>query len=389
MSRAFRAEIEHRVQRRSEPVDQRFGDGALPRRRVLAHGDGDAVEAAHRGAAQDVEGADAGRGQDQALAVGPGGGEQALEQSGVGEGADRGHEKVRAAFQHALAVGAHGLVAGAFGDGVEFPGKEAIRLVRQEAPMERIVARALHQHRHQFQILDVARLQRRLDMLADGAIADQAELQGHESLRSTQRAQAMSWSSRPRGPTSCTDSGKPNGPVLKGSAMHGIPKRVQKRLKIGSPVLPRPTAPPADGAAEVEALPGIAELRQRHTLALPGIGILPAADSVAFGHDGLQAGRKEMREARPLAGEGLRRLLGHDAMLRLHEARPGVGRLPFAHHGPRGAEAAPLPRCSSRQGPASPTTACASGRCAAPGGAGRPARGRRRRGSAPGHWPRG
>ena len=50
---------------------------------------------------------------------------------------------------------------------------------------------------------------------------------------------------------SCTDSGRPNGPVLKGSAMQGVPKSVQKRLKIGSPVLPRPdgASPLAEGAS--------------------------------------------------------------------------------------------------------------------------------------------
>src|ERR1044072_6551812 len=93
-------------------------------------------------------------------------------------------------------------------------------------------------------------------MLADGAVADQAELQGHESWRCTQRAQAMSWSSLSRGPMSCTDKGMPNGPVLKGSAMQGVPKSVQKRLKIGSPVLPRPdgASPLAEGASRMSNL---------------------------------------------------------------------------------------------------------------------------------------
>ncbi len=58
----------------------------------------------------------------------------------------------------------------------------------------------------------------------------------YDNRSSTQRAQATSWSSERGGPTSCTDSGRPNGPVLKGSAMHGTPSSVQKRLKIGSPV---------------------------------------------------------------------------------------------------------------------------------------------------------
>ena len=124
--------VEHDVRRRERiEIDQRLGDRALPGRRVLAHRDGDAVEAADRGAAQDVERADAGRGQDQAPAVGLGRGQQAVEQRGVGEGADGGHEKVRAAFQHALAVSAHRLVPGAFGDGVEVVGEEAVGLVGQ------------------------------------------------------------------------------------------------------------------------------------------------------------------------------------------------------------------------------------------------------------------
>src|SRR4029077_6758342 len=108
---------------------------------------------------------------------------------------------------------------------------EAVRLVGQQA----FIARALDQRRDQLEVLDAARLQRRLDMLADGAVADQAQSQGHESLRSTQPAQAMSRSSRPRGPMSCTDKGRPNGPVLNGSAMQGMPSKVQNRLKIGSP----------------------------------------------------------------------------------------------------------------------------------------------------------
>ena len=98
-------------------------------------------------------------------------------------------------LEDALAVAAHGLVPGAFGDGVELVRKEAVGLVGQQAPMVLGIARPLHQGRDQFQVLDAACLQRRLDMLADGAVADQAELQAHESLRSTQRAQAISWSS--------------------------------------------------------------------------------------------------------------------------------------------------------------------------------------------------
>ena len=42
-----------------------------------------------------------------------GGGEQAVEQGGIREGAYGGHEEIRAALQHALAVRANRLVAGA------------------------------------------------------------------------------------------------------------------------------------------------------------------------------------------------------------------------------------------------------------------------------------
>ncbi len=131
-------------------VDQRFGDRAFPRRRVLAHRHGDAVQTADGGAAQDVERTDAGRGQDQALAVGLGRGQQAVEQDGVGEGPDRGHQQVRAAFEDALAVAAHGLVPGAFGDGVEGVREEAVGLVGQQAAMVLGIARPLHQGRDQF-----------------------------------------------------------------------------------------------------------------------------------------------------------------------------------------------------------------------------------------------
>ena len=109
---------------------------------------------------------------------------------------------------------------------VELVREEAFGLVRQLA----LVARPLHQHRDQFDVLEPGRL----DMLADGAVADQAQPQRRRS--STQRAQAMSWSSPLCGPMSCTASGNSNGPVLKGSVMQGEPSRVQKRLKMGSPV---------------------------------------------------------------------------------------------------------------------------------------------------------
>src|SRR5262249_48613955 len=113
-----------------------------------------------------------------------------------------------------------------------------------------------HQSRDQFQVLDAACPKRRLDMLADGAIADQAELQGHDSFCSTQRAQAMSRSSLSRGPTSCTDNGRPSGPGVNGNATEGVPRRVQNRLKRGSPVLPRPdgASPLAEGASRMSNL---------------------------------------------------------------------------------------------------------------------------------------
>ena len=82
---------------------------------------------------------------------GLGGGEQAVEQRGVGEGADRGHEEVGAALQHALAVGAHRLVAGAFGDRVEAMGEEASGSWVSRPPARR--ARPLHQRRDQLDVL--------------------------------------------------------------------------------------------------------------------------------------------------------------------------------------------------------------------------------------------
>ena len=262
---------------------------------------------------------------------------------GVGEGADRGHQQVRATLEDALAVAAHGLVPGAFGDGVEPVRKEAVGLVGQQAPMVLGIARPLHQGRDQFQVLDAACLQRRLDMLADGAVADQAELQAHESLRSTQRAQAMSWSSLSRGPMSCTDKGMPNGPVLNGSAMQGVPRSVQKRLKIGIAGIAQARRRLALGRRreqDVELAPGVVEMDQGAALALAGVGVLPAGDGVALGHDAVHGGREEVGEAPALLGVGLRRLLGHDAMLGLHQAFPAVGRLPFAHARAGGAQGA-------------------------------------------------
>jgi hypothetical protein len=219
--------VEHgvRLGQRIE-IDERLGDRAFPCRRILAHGHGDAVEAADRGAAQDVERADAGGRQDETPAVRLGCSEQAIEQGGIGEGADGGHEEIRAALQHALAVRAHRLVAGALGDGIETMSEEALGLVGQLAGG----ARPLHQHRYKLDVLQL----RRLDMLADGAVAD--ETQPHSSWSSTQRAQAISWSSPRCGPISCTANGRSNGPVLKGRVMQGVPSKVQKRLKIGSPV---------------------------------------------------------------------------------------------------------------------------------------------------------
>ena len=67
-------------------------------------------------------------------------------------------------FRTALEAG----FAGAFGDGVELVGEEAIGIVRQDA----FRARPAHEHGHQLDVLQAGCL----DMLADGAIADQAEL---------------------------------------------------------------------------------------------------------------------------------------------------------------------------------------------------------------------
>ncbi len=156
-------------------VDQRLGHRAFPRRGILAHRDGDAVEAADRGAAQDVERADAGRRQDQPPAVRLGGGEQVVEQGGVGEGADRRDEKIRAALQHALAVRAHRIVAGAFGHGVEFVGEEARGIVCEFCHVALIRARPLHQYGDELDVLEA----RALDVPADGAVADETEL--HDS----------------------------------------------------------------------------------------------------------------------------------------------------------------------------------------------------------------
>ncbi len=180
-------------------------------------------------------------------------------------------------------------------------------------------------------------------MLADGAVADQAELQGHASFCSAQRAQAISRSSWPGGPTSCTDSGRPNGPVLKGSAMQGVPSRVQKRLKRGIAGAAQPRRRLALGRGrqqQVERLPGLVELAQGRALALSGVGILPGAHRTAFLHHDAHRRREEVREAGAFPGVGLRRLLGHDAVLRRQQAGPGVGRLPFAHLGASGAQGA-------------------------------------------------
>ena len=127
-----------------------------------------------------------------------------------------------------MAIRTHGLVPGAFGHRVEGVGEEAFGFVCQPS----VRTRPLHQDRDELDVLQA----RRLDMLADGTVADQPQFHGHESRASTQRAQAMSWSSLRSGAMSCTDSGRPNGPALNGSAMQGVPKSVQKRLKIGSPV---------------------------------------------------------------------------------------------------------------------------------------------------------
>jgi hypothetical protein len=81
-------------------------------------------------------------------------------------------------------VRAHGIVAGAFGHGVEGVGEEAVGLVRELV----VVARPLHQHGNKVDALEA----RALDVLADGAVADQSqpEVGFHDSRCSTQRAQA-------------------------------------------------------------------------------------------------------------------------------------------------------------------------------------------------------
>jgi hypothetical protein len=63
-------------------------------------------------------------------------------------------------------------IAGTLGHCVECLGEEAIRLVRQHG---RPFARPADQCRHEVDILDLAAAQGRLDMRADGAVADQAE----------------------------------------------------------------------------------------------------------------------------------------------------------------------------------------------------------------------
>src|SRR5579883_902349 len=164
----------------------------FPGRWVLAHRNGDSVEPADGGAAQYVERADAGRGQDQPPYTTLFRSEQAVEQGIVGEGAYGGDEEVGALVENALPMCAHRVVAGALGDGIEFVREEAIGIVGQSA----VIARPLHQHRDQLDVLQPGRL----DMLADGAVAYQTEL--HERRCSTQRAQAISLSSPRCGPTS-------------------------------------------------------------------------------------------------------------------------------------------------------------------------------------------
>ena len=142
---------------------------------------------------------------------------------------------------------------------------------------------------------------------------------------------------------SCTDRGRPNGPVLKGSAMQGVPKSVQKRLKIGIAGIAQARRRLALGRGreqDVELAPGLVEMDQGAALALARIGILPAADGVALGHHAVHGGREEVGEAPAFLGVGLRRLLGHDAMLGLHQAFPAVGRVPFAHARAGGAQGA-------------------------------------------------
>jgi len=126
------------------------------------------------------------------------------------------------------------------------------------------------------------------------AVADQAELQVTRACAPPSAPRPMSLVVAAARATSCTRQRQAERPGVEGSAMHGVPKRVPEGLKIGSPVLPRPdgASPLGEVPAGSRSAPGIAELRQCHALALPGIGILPAAHGVAFGHDGLQVGEK-------------------------------------------------------------------------------------------------
>ena len=52
---------------------------------------------------------------------------------------------------------------------------------------------------------------------------------------------SSSASSRKRGPTSCTPSGRPCGPVPAGNVTQGVQPTVQIELKLGSPVEPSPS----------------------------------------------------------------------------------------------------------------------------------------------------
>src|SRR5215813_15237567 len=109
-------------------------------------------------------------------------------------------------------------MAGAFGHRIEFLRKETVGLVRELL----VVARAFHQDGDKVDVLEA----RAFDVLANGAVADQAEAEGHDRRCSAQRAQAIKVSSERSGPTSCTESGRPNGPAPKGRAMHGTPSSV-------------------------------------------------------------------------------------------------------------------------------------------------------------------
>src|SRR5262245_31206052 len=70
-----------------------------------------------------------------------------------------------------------------------------------------------------------------------------------DSAFSTKCAACNATLSRAKRPTTCTPSGNPSLSANPGTLMQGGPSRVHSRLKVGTPVDPRPrgAAPGADG----------------------------------------------------------------------------------------------------------------------------------------------